>query len=363
MSPPRGRAGISTPRARLSRARTAPTLSLVRSSNLADFRRLAQSLDLDPIGLMRRAGIDQRYLDDPDLLLPARHVLELLELAALSSGLDDFGLRLGEARGVPDFGPAILLLREQATLRDALQVLVALMHLHSGAIVMYLHEGTRPMLSSDTLPGDSVYYRQGTEVHIAGLVQVLRWLLGDDWKPLSVGFRHSRPRSRARYERFFRCPVDFLHEFNGVFLRRADLERSLSASSPALRRQIDRYIRSINIASSDAYMHQVTQVIAMALPRGEARADLVADYLGTNRRTLNRRLERAGVNYSGVLERVRRHLAVQYLAGSDRRITDVAELIGFASVSAFTQWFRGSFDRAPRDWRRWQREHPDRLNP
>src|SRR6202020_952256 len=102
-------------------------ISMVRSSNLADFRRVALALDLNPLALMKRVGIHRRFLDDPELTLPASRVLDLLEIAALTSGIEDFGLRLGEARGLPDFGPVILMLREEATLRDALYTLVAFM--------------------------------------------------------------------------------------------------------------------------------------------------------------------------------------------------------------------------------------------
>jgi hypothetical protein len=112
--------------------------------------------------------------------------------------------------------------------------------------------------------------------HLAGVTHILRWLLGAEWSPASVCFKHPRPVSKTRYERFFRCPVDFLHEYNGVVLRRRDLDKKLPASSPVLRRQVERYIRTMNVGSSDAYVHQVTQIVAVALPRGEARADTIA---------------------------------------------------------------------------------------
>ena len=198
--------------------------------------------------------------------------------------------------------------------------------------------------------------RQVIDSGIAGLTHILRWLLGEEWTPVAVCFTHSRPTSRARYDRFFRCPIDFLHEFNGMILRRRDLDKKLPASSPVLRRQVERYIRTINIAPSDTYVHQVTQVIAMALPRGEAKADIIAAYLGTDRRTLNRRLARAGLNYSSVLQDLRKSLAAQYMLGSDRPLSDIAGLVGFDSLSAFTQWFRQAFDATPSIWRKNQRE-------
>jgi AraC-like DNA-binding protein len=331
-----------------------PTSALVRSSILTEFKRLALALDLDPIALMKRAGIDRRHLDDPELTLPMRAVVELLEIAALASGLEDFGLRLAESRGLPDLGPAILMLREEETVRDALRTLIALLHLHSDALYMHLDEDGDPILTIDIIVGGAGHWRQAMDTSVASTTTILRWLLGEDWVPASICFTHARPPSRARYDRFFRCPIDFLHEFNGIVLRRRDLDKKLPASSPVLRRQVERYIRSIDGASSDTYVHRVTQIVAMALPRGEARAEIIAHRLGTDCRTLNRRLARAGLNYSAVVENVRKNVAMQHMLGSDRPLSDIAELIGFGSLSAFTRWFRQSFSRAPSAWRKTQ---------
>jgi AraC-like DNA-binding protein len=327
-------------------------IAMVRSSGLADFARFSLTLGLDPIAFMRRAGIHRRYLSDPNLTLPVRAVVELLEDAALASGMEDFGLRLGEQRGLPDFGPVILMLREETTVRDALRTLIAFLHLHSDALYMHLDEDVRPILTIDLMVGGNEHFRQAIDTSVASTTGIVRWLLGGEWAPASVCFMHSRPASRVHFERFFRCPIDFLHECNGIVFRKHDLDKSLPASSPALRQQAAQYIRLTNVASNQTYVHRVTQVIAMALPRGEANAEIIAQYLGTGHRTLNRRLARAGLNYSRLLERARRHLASQYMLGSDRPLSDICGLIGFDSLSAFSRWFRQSFKVSPTRWRK-----------
>jgi AraC-like DNA-binding protein len=211
-------------------------------------------------------------------------------------------------------------------------------------------------LTVDIIVGGTHHFRQGIDTSVASTTNILRWLLGENWSPASVCFTHSAPSSRARHDRFFRCRIDFLQDFNGIVLRSQDLDKRLPFSSPALRRQVDQYIRMINVGSSESYGHQATQIVAMALPRGEASAKIIARYLGTNERTLNRRLGRAGLNYSAVLESARRHLATQYLLGSDRPLSDIAGLIGFDSLSAFSRWFRDSFKAAPTIWRKRQQK-------
>jgi AraC-like DNA-binding protein len=99
-----------------------------------------------------------------------------------------------------------------------------------------------------------------------------------------------------------------------------------------------------------AYASRIREVISAGLPSGEAKASRVARLLGTTRRTLHARLARGGLNYSTVLQSVRCELSRQYLSGG-RSITDVAGLVGFESLSAFTQWFRRTFACTPSSWR------------
>jgi AraC-like DNA-binding protein len=326
--------------------------AVVRSSILVHVKRIAIASGLDPIALLKQAGIHRRHLDDPELTLPVSAIVELLEIGARMSGIDDFGLRVGEARGVPDLGPAILVVREAATARDALRTLASLLYLHSNAISLHLEDSSAPILQIELLAADLGPCRQAIDSGLAGMTHLIRWVLGEDWTPVSVSFVHSRPASKARYERFFRCAVDFLQDVNGIILRQRDLDKKLPGSAPALRQQVERYISSINLARSDTYLYNVTEVVAAVLHRGEVSAETIARYLGTDRRTLNRRLARAGINYSGVVENVRRNLAGQYLLGNDRPLSDIAGLIGFNDLSSFTRWFTRSFGSAPSKWRK-----------
>lgn len=329
-----------------------PAIATIRSSTLGDFKRMALALSLDPLALMKQAGIHPRYLEDSDLPVPVRAVNDLFEITALTSGIDDFGLRVAENRGLPDLGPVTLVLREEETFRAALQTLIAFMHLHTDAAYLHLLEGEHPILTVDIIFEGSGHRRQILDGSVATIVTLIRWLLGERWTPASICFMHSRPSNVARYERFFRCPIDFNHELNGIVLHREDLDKKLPASSPAMRRHLQRYKQSMAASgSSESYLQRVTQIIGLLLSRGEARVDIVARHLNVDPRTLNRRLAREGLNYSAVLESVRKNVAVQHLRDGNRPLSDIAELVGFGSLSAFSSWFHHAFDCAPSTWR------------
>jgi len=328
---------------------------------LAYFKRLALALDLDPVALLKETGIDRRHLEDLGLTLPVPAAYELVESAALSSGIEDFGLHLGEAYGLPDLGPVGLLMREELTVRDALQTMISLRNLHSDLDSTYMHleEGETPIFRTDIIRKDKTLFRQSTDFIMALNVHILRSLLGEEWAPASVCFTHSRPKPSTRFNRFFRCPIHFEHEFNGIVLRQRELDRKMPPSSSVIRWQMDRFLQAIDIVPGNVCVHRAAQIIAIALPRGQVNAQATARCLGVDRRTLHRRLARAGVNYSKLVENIRKNLAAQYIVGSDRPLLDVASMLGFSSSSAFIRWFRRSFDCTPKAWRKAQRTFHD----
>ena len=219
----------------------------IRGGIIADVSNLLVELAIDPKALFAEAKIDLVHLSDPDLPVRLADLFGLLELAAERAGIDDFGLRLALRRGLPDLGPVSLILHEQLSVRSALQALSASLHLHSDAHCITLVEQTdEPLVLVSTVGGGAGRWRQGIDVGLAGVVQVLRWLIGEHWAPKLLCVSYARPISDASHERFFRCPIEHLHEFDGVVLRSEDVDRSLPDRSPILRRQVEHYLASLN---------------------------------------------------------------------------------------------------------------------
>jgi AraC-like DNA-binding protein len=81
---------------------------------------------------------------------------------------------------------------------------------------------------------------------------------------------------------------------------------------------------------------RVENAISSVLPHGRVRVEDVARSLGMSKRTLARKLSDEGLNYSEILEHLRRDLAVRYLNDRKLHVSKIAWLLGFSEVSAFT---------------------------
>jgi len=103
----------------------------------------------------------------------------------------------------------------------------------------------------------------------------------------------------------------------------------------------------------------VRSLVRDMLPLGGCRVEEVAHYLGVDRRTVHRHLARNGETFSSLMDEVRGELAESYLAGNKRRLTEIAQLLGFSAISAFSRWHKRHFGftltemrsgKSPGDW-------------
>jgi AraC-like DNA-binding protein len=68
-------------------------------------------------------------------------------------------------------------------------------------------------------------------------------------------------------------------------------------------------------------------------------------------RTLSRKLADEGLNFTEILQQLRRDLAVRYLDDRKLHVSKVAWLLGFREVSAFTHAFKRWTGQTPRQMR------------
>ena len=82
-------------------------------------------------------------------------------------------------------------------------------------------------------------------------------------------------------------------------------------------------------------------LIIALLPTGACTIKRVAAHMGVSPRTLHRRLADAGApTFTEMLNDARIGLARRYLAAGRHSLTEIAERLGYASLSAFSRWRR-----------------------
>jgi AraC-like DNA-binding protein len=326
--------------------------TLVRCAALTHFAEVASDCGLDARALVAEVGLPARCLDDPELKVSTRSITALLDLAAARGHEPAFGLRMAETRRLSNLGALGMLVRDEATLRSALEALVRYVHVHNEAMAVSVEQLSNLVIIRAELVaegGQSV--RQATEIVVAVLFRVLRVFMGAAWQPRLVCFSHPPPPSTAVHRRVLGSAVEFKHEFNGIVCNAADLDAPNPGADPVMAR-LTRQLVEQGARARTTLADRVRELVVLLLPRGHCRVEVVAQHLGLDRRTVARRLAAEGTTFSALVDSVRSDLVGRYLGEGSRPLADVAALLGFSAPSAFSRWHRQRHGAAARDRRR-----------
>jgi AraC-like DNA-binding protein len=314
---------------------------MARSAVLDGFEVTAQACGLDVHALLHQARISQASLQDADLPVPTASVVSLLEDASVTAGNPSFGILMAQARSFSVLGPVALVMREQPDMRGALISLTRLGWAQAEALEAALEDdGETAILTLTLAPDMPRPATQTVELAVAAIVRLLRHFLGPDWSPQMLTFSHRRPVDTGPYARFLGVTPVFRMERNSIVILTADLNRPIADADPAFGRQLERLVNSLSRQRSVARSEQIAEAIERLLPTGQCSATAVANLFGIDRRTLHRWLVPEGESFALLLGRARAALCDQYRREGSQSLTEIAGLLGFSSLSAYSRWRR-----------------------
>ena len=305
-----------------------------------------------PSAIMEKASIPTATLGDPDALVSLADLAALLHEAAAATKCDHVGLLLGERASLQHLGLLGLLLRSSPTFRTAIAGLIEYLAIHTSGIQRELHS-ERGVAHIASVFEDQEISRSTQEVQmsVAMTWKLCQHLLHNLWQPSSVYFTFAEPKDKVFFRHFFKVPVIFNAEFNGVVFHAADLELQLPEHDSFLHEEITRQISKVKDEISYDFVAEVRRLIRKNLEIRICSIDSVVRFFPFEKRTFQRKLKLLGASYQDVLNEVRFQKAEFYLQRSDLTISQLAELLCFKSVSVFSIAFKKQYAVSPSVWR------------
>jgi AraC-like DNA-binding protein len=189
--------------------------------------------------------------------------------------------------------------------------------------------------------------RQSNELTVAVMLRTLQRLLGHSWRPEAIAFTHAAPPDLTAHRRVLGMAPMFVQPLNGLVIAAADLEAPVIDADPVAARRVERYIEQVEGRRKADPLAVARELVVVLLPTGGCSATRVARHMGVDRRTLHRWLGEGGYSFVTLLEEVRKNLAAAHLAARDRSLTEIADCLGYASLSAFSRWHQRRFGMRP----------------
>jgi AraC-like DNA-binding protein len=300
--------------------------------------------------LLRKAGLSQRQIEDPDTPLEVQRQIKFLNLVAEALNDDLLGFHLSQNFDLRKVGLLHFVLASSDTPNEAIQRAARYSSIVNEGIRL-THRGGKKISLTFEYVGVSRYSdRHQIEFWMAALMRGCRQLTNSNLAADRVSFVHRRTVT-AELRSFYRCELRFS----------ADTDETTFPPS----------IRIIPVVSADHYLNKllikyceealshretnrspfetsVENAIAVLLPHGKAQMSEVAHKLAMSQRTLQRRLASEGLTFTSVLHALRSDLAKRHLADQDLSISKIAWLLGYTEASAFSTAYKRWTGTAPR---------------
>ena len=240
---------------------------LIRSATLTHYPEVAQSVGIDPRAMMRKVRLPLESLERPDLRIAVTSMRRLLEASAAASGVEEFGLLMAERGALANLGPVALVVREQATVGDALKALARFIHIHhEGMRLMIDRPGTSSRLPSACAAACRARRASQSEMALGSLHRIIRSLAGEDWRPLEAHLTHPPPRNRKYYRSFFGCPIIFNSEIDALVISARDLDRPIPSAHPLIANYLEKRVEAIDVRPRQ-WDERVSEVVRALLER------------------------------------------------------------------------------------------------
>ena len=105
------------------------------------------------------------------------------------------------------------------------------------------------------------------------------------------------------------------------------------------------------VQASSALIADLRRVLRTELLRETCSAAAIARLFSMHRRTLNRHLRTEGLAFRQVANEVRFEIACELLENTDMALGQIAAVLRYSELSAFTRAFRRWSGQTPSEWR------------
>ncbi len=315
--------------------------------------------DIDSI--FGNAGIAPEMAGRPTLQLRLGAFITLFEEAARRTGQDNFGLWHGNQFMPRDLGLWGYAAISSPTMGSALETLVNLFRYQQGSSFLRCVRRKDGLLRLEyqIVAPDIVARRQDAELSLGMFLNVIRECCGPKWAPEEVHFEHPRPQAWKEHESAFDAPVYFSQPTNALVFRTDILGRSMPARDLQLLAVMQTCMEQLGPSSPAAneLFDRICAAIRMRLPTGYPTLEQIAHDLRISPGAVQRELADRNVTYKDAVETTRRNLAEMYLQQRQLPLTEIALLLGYSELSAFSRAFTRWTGTSPRHYRRVKTGH------
>lgn len=309
-----------------------------------------------PTRILEEAGVDPALVEPPALHTPWPAMQSLFRAAGRLTGCPALGLQAGSAGTFSLLEMAGAYILNQPTIGDGMRVVWG--QLQPRATNLFrseiLESGDAATIRLHRAPADPDQLDQTIEFYLTATVTAFRLILGPEWIPRGVRFRHAPLADPAGYRSATGRLPEFGQPYDELEVDRTLLEFKLPLADPNLLAVIKPEYQ----AYLDALEHDLAvtlwlrQTVQHAIAEGAAlQLGEIANRMRMRPRTLQHKLKEEGTSFNAVRDAFRRDVALRELASPRVTLDALAHKLDFSDTTAFVRAFRRWTGATPGQWR------------
>ena len=322
----------------------------IRGGVLENFAATVEMLGGDTERLLREADVAPEVLTVPGIFMPYASYMRLLDAAARSTGTPHFGLIMARSGNAETLGTIGIIMTQAESVGAAWETLIHFYRIHDtyGRVRLYRYPET--VMISYALPrNDEPGSRQVYDVAAEITCNIMRRFCGAGFHCTEINFPYAEPPDTRPYAELPTDRVSFGASAVEMHVPAALMRQPLERGGDGSRSAAGDYFAA-NAGQDVLAARVVEERIRSLLPVGECSLPRIASTLATTPRTLQARLESEHTTFREILENVRKEIATYHLRRGDMQLTQLAMLLGYSELSAFSRSFRAWYGVSPRRW-------------
>jgi AraC-like DNA-binding protein len=213
--------------------------------------------------------------------------------------------------------------------------------------------------------GNELAMRARAELIATGIHTLGRTFGGNTYQPLKIGFKHDKPQYHDELESYFGVDIVYNQVQSWISFAAEHVDQPLKHTNPILYQTLRSQAENIMVGNQrlESSCAKVRHVLQQWPNQHTANKESVAELLNTSPRTLTRRLQEEGTQFSHLLRDVRMEKACVSLESHTIDMQELAHNLGFADRRGFERAFKQWSGKTPSaHHRQWKSSEAENCN-
>ncbi len=302
--------------------------------------------------LLTKLSLAPETLDDKEARLSLSTYYRLWEEAELLTNDPAIGLHIGQNSYADLMGLVGNILVHSDDLEKAIEQYVRLFSLVNNGIELNFDRQGRFSILEFHYHKPEFYCRADMERTLALAILRTHQYVNDEVVLKKVSVAHPEPEYSSEYQKVFGCPVEFDKKVCSITFSSRFLYFSPKQKNPYIQSALQGYAEAIHTRLFKRKIgDKVKDIVLEELPSGKVDIDMVAQRLHMSRQTLYRKLKKESLIFQELVEDIRREKALEVIKDESLSLSEIAFVLGFSELSAFSRAFKRWTGTRPKQYR------------